>query len=146
MLSIPPALAAKLRNIRAEQLSQYINDEVLRSTEAIYIGAMWSPAAYLTLDGRVIYWDSEGFGTGPEKPKETSDLKEIASVLVLASETFALPELLDLIPAMPDGSCKCEQCDGSRICAWNESAPGTGSGRLLCPTCSGLGWVSEEAE
>ena len=85
----------------------------------------------MTLDGRVIihhYMDNE--------PPRAATMKEAAAGIVIAAKHHAMPELLELLPAKPEGARGCPTCRGER---WQQ----VGSLEVVCGYCGGLGWASE---
>jgi hypothetical protein len=67
-------------------------------------------AAYLGLDGRV--WAGNP-GEG-ELPQVLDDPKDVASCIVRWSGEVGLPELVEALPLMPEGSEVCSLCKGPR--------------------------------
>ena len=94
-------------------------------------------AAYLGLDGRV--WVGN-LGEG-ELPRVLEDPKEVASCIVRWASAVGLPELVDVLPAMPEDGEVCPLCKGSREMP-EEIMPRAADGfRYFCFRCGGLGWT-----
>jgi hypothetical protein len=133
-LAIHKDLLDTLHHLRARQLlNPYPGDEVFLNQPVVVLTLGLGPAFYLGLDGRVIRW---GFLWDDEPPRETTDLREIASALVIGARSWDIPELLDLLPTPPANAATCPQCAGDH---W-VSIP-TSLEWIVCPICNGLGWL-----
>jgi len=88
-------------------------------------------AAYLATDGSV--W-LEG---GDEDPGSVqwSLAKPVERIGALFIATKYYPELQELLPPRPSDAPTCTQCAGR----------GHVFAEVVCPSCGGLGWVSDEA-
>lgn len=94
-------------------------------------------AAYLGLDGRV--WLGN-LGEG-KLPWVVDDPSQFASIIVRWADVVGLPELIESLPAMPEGGEICSLCLGTRGMPehiWKRSERGL---RLFCRRCGGLGWT-----
>jgi hypothetical protein len=59
-----------------------------------------------------------------------------AQLQVLVLGATRLPALSSLLPKRPEGTPACGECDHG----WRHPGPI----RTICPTCSGLGWISPD--
>jgi hypothetical protein len=114
------------------------SDDVIEPEHAVMISAGLGPAIYLTLDGRVIE-DRRSWDDGPMAEAEPP---LCYAALVVAAERFTIPELLELLPKAPSGSARCIRCDGTRWFSVGIDSRTQQPGRIVCPECSGLGWVA----
>jgi hypothetical protein len=132
-----------LRRVRVEQLTIWragrpqVVDELFVTDEVVRLMSGMGRACYLGLDGRV--WVGN-LGDG-EPPWVLDDPKEAASCIVRWSGCIGLPELVNALPAMPEGGAACPLCQGSReMPDWSDDQ---GDGfRYYCKRCSGLGWIA----
>src|SRR5207249_3548267 len=67
-------------------------------------------ALYLGLDGRIHHVN---YGGGID-PMVLTDARWVASAIVRCAGDIGVPELIDLLPARPEGAFVCGLCNGSR--------------------------------
>jgi hypothetical protein len=143
-LSLTAEQHEHLRHIRQAQLADWragrpqIVDELFINQDVVRLMSGMGRAAYLGLDGRV--WVGN-LGEG-EPPLVLEDVKSVASCIVRWSGTLGLPELVDALPAEPEGGLVCPLCEGSREMPGWVSEKDDGF-RYFCKRCGGLGWVVE---
>lgn len=129
------SMVEKLRGIAA---AKPYSDDVTERELAVMISLGLGPAIYLAFDGRIIddrrYWDNG--------PVAEADPRGSYASLVMAAERFDMPELLDLLPKASSGSVSCTRCAGTRWFRIGLEAHTKLPGRIICPDCSGLGWVA----
>jgi hypothetical protein len=89
-------------------------------------GSMWADY-YLRPNGQVVIV-GEDFDH-PEADSVYSDWKRVLPVLVWGSQRY--PELRELLPVRGPGTVDC-RC---------RAIPLFAEGRVICPECSGLGWL-----
>jgi hypothetical protein len=105
-----------LRNVREAQLADWragrpqVVDEMFVEEEVVRLMSGMGRAAYLGLDGRV--WVGN-LGEG-ESPQALDDPKDVASCLVRWADAVGLPDLVEALPAMPEGGEVCSLCRGTR--------------------------------
>lgn len=132
-----------LRNLRTSQLVDWrsgqpqIVDDLFIEGEVVRLMSGMGRAAYLGLDGRV--WVGN-LGEG-ELPQVLDDPKEVASVIVRWADAVVLPELVEALPAMPDGGEICSLCKGTREMPEDVWPRTQGGVRPFCQRCGGLGWT-----
>lgn len=96
--------------------------------DTAYLGGTIDAWWFLARDGRVLEYP------GDEAGAVVRELTGGAATWVLADCAWKrrLPELLDLLPAAPEGSSVCLGCDGIRYLH--------GEATVTCHMCHGLGW------
>jgi hypothetical protein len=105
-----------LRSVRETQLAEWragkpqIVDDLFVEQEVVRLMSGMGRACYLGFDGRV--WVGN-LGEG-ELPRVLDDPKDVASCIVRWSGTIGLPELVDVLPPMPEDGEVCSLCKGSR--------------------------------
>ncbi|MFT3772616.1 MAG: hypothetical protein QM820_45070 [Minicystis sp.] len=108
-------------------------DEIEGAYDAFLLDPGMGPMTYLTADGRILQdergWDGDSI-------VEVTGYDAHAALVVGARKT-GIAELLDLMPAAPDGAVACPKCKGTRIA---ELAPGMGL-NFPCAACDCRGWV-----
>jgi hypothetical protein len=120
-------------HLRDAQETRGYSDEIAESEDAFLLDPGLGAPAYLTYDGRVLLdfpsWD----GT----PLREADDHEAFQAIIAGAAKMGVPELLELLPKPPAGAKPCPRCQGEkRIQVFpNQSA------RMICPHCSGLGWL-----
>lgn len=100
---------------------------------AVRLGALpigWSMWAdyYLRPDGVAVV-----IGADEDRPDEVTvdaDPVRVLGLLVWGSQRYA--ELHELLPACPADAADCPCCQHPRF---------SGPGKLICPTCGGVGWL-----
>lgn len=137
-LELSVVLQEKLKQLRSQQLIRHNDDELLNREEAVVLTYGLGQAIYLTLDGRIIFWDIGAMWSDTDQPVERSEMKDIAGALVIGARGLHLPELIELIPAKPGHATVCQQCTGERIVYLKKEDK---KSWIICWVCSGLGWV-----
>ena len=144
LIEIPDILRKKLELIRAEQMKRRIHlDDVMSAKEAVIITTGMGPQIYLTLDGRVIIWDTGQLTDEPFDPREAETLDEVAAALTIGAKRLDLPELLDLLPSPPEDAAECQLCNGSRVYLLDRENHDADRW-IVCLWCSGKGWVEKD--
>jgi hypothetical protein len=135
--SVTPELFASLLS---RQVARGYEDDVTKRTGAVWLHTDMGPSWYLTSDGRVLM-DDVIDGTSLHEVEG----RNAYAGLVLGAKTIQSPELLGLLPSMPSDAQTCPRCQGTR--RWNLPVPDVDgrTHRILCPDCSGLGWVEMPA-
>jgi hypothetical protein len=135
-LPIDDPLRERFSQVRETQLAEYrggqpqVVDEVFLEEEVVRLTCGGGHSAYIGFDGRVIVVNyNEGF-----PPVLLEDSKHIASVIVRWASEAGLPELVGLLPLIPDGGEICSLCGGDRYERWEERS-------WCCRRCGGLGWT-----
>jgi hypothetical protein len=134
-----------LRRVREGQLTDWragrpqVVDELFVTDEVVRLMSGLGRACYLGLDGRV--WVGN-LGEG-ELPRVLDDPKDVASCIVRWASAVGLPELVEALPALPEGGEVCSLCRGTREMP-EEIIPRAEDGfRYFCRRCGGLGWTSQ---
>lgn len=131
------SLLKKLEN--AQRKKGYC-DEITQSYGAFLLFGGFGDPAYLTRDGWVILEDWSWFEKGPIR-KATSG--EAIANLVIGISNTGVEELRSLLPQRDAKSEDCPLCVSS---GWFQIVPRTSTnepGKIICPSCSGLGWKSQ---
>jgi hypothetical protein len=102
----------------------------LRALDGLYLfGTIGSEAALLR-DGSVQMWVAESWPTSETYTQRRASPEERIGALVLGAEKW--PELKALLPTRAPDASSCERCSGG----------GRVKSRVLCPDCSGLGFIA----
>ncbi len=135
-LPLTEPLRARLRQIRERQMAEHLAGHpqlvcaVFYDEEVVCLIAGGGHAAYLGTDGRI---HTENYGEGLEAGVLT-DPRDVASTVVRWADAIEMPELIDLLPARPEGAVVCRLCEGRR---WEVAE----SSQWCCRLCRGLGWT-----
>jgi hypothetical protein len=153
-IAIPDGLLQKLKALRQSQLERLREGaekeqirfichwyEELHSIDGVALWGTIGGDVYLTVDGRFIL--SEDRGAHGQSIRETVELRYIGLGLTTAAFAYDLPELLDYLPAKPDGEPPCPYCLGARQVVY---ARGGHPPKQTCPYCCGLGWGKQMLE
>lgn len=133
-----------LRDVREAQLAEWragrpqVVDAMFIEEEVVRLMSRMGRAVYLGLDGRV--W-AGNLGEG-ESPGALEDPKDVASCIVRWARTVGLPELIEVLPPMPEGGEVCALCGGERETHEGIIPRGEDGVRRYCPRCGGLGWTT----
>jgi hypothetical protein len=119
------------------QAPDVVPPEVATLGEALWLHSDMGPSSYLLRDGRVFVIDA----FEPDAPPRLADENEIISVFLCAAENLSCPEILKAIPTRPPGASDCSQCRGARWWQLPGQWSGRGQGAIVCPRCSGRGWI-----
>lgn len=132
----------RLRKVRASQWEDMLAgqpemvDEVFLEQEVVRLMSGGGHAAYLGLNGQITTVNyGEGF-----PPGVLNDPKDVASVLFRWAGSIGMPELIDLLPRMPEDGEVCSLCNGNRYMPPEVLGSPDGQ-RLYCRRCGGLGWT-----
>ncbi|HEY7330549.1 MAG TPA: hypothetical protein VH592_23115 [Gemmataceae bacterium] len=93
----------------------------------LYLG--WTETIGIRPDGEIIRWSTEGEYSGSRPVEERA---WIVAALVVGSRRYM--ELLPLVPVRSPYAVDCYQC---------QNHPWLASGRVICGTCGGLGWLPQ---
>ena len=132
-----------LRSVRETQLLDWragrpqVVDQMFVDEDVVRLMSSMGRAAYLGLDGRV--WIGN-LGEG-EMPQVVDDPKVVASCIVRWSGVVGLPELVDVLPPMPEGGEVCPLCKGNCVMPEDYAPPREDGFRYHCMRCGGLGWT-----
>jgi hypothetical protein len=119
-----------------EMVARGYSDDVTRGGDVLWLHTDVGPTFYLTRDGRLIGTDFE-----QDEPELLPDMTAVAA-LVCGARAYSEPRLLDLLPARPAGVAACSRCSGKRW--WPLPLADGKYFEMVCPGCSGLGFVSPE--
>ena len=104
----------------------------LRELDAVYLYGTIGSQAILRADGTVRLWVAEQWPQSEVETERDASPAERIAALVIGGATY--PVLRELLPARPSNATTCSCCSGSSF------FPGT---TIVCPECSGLGWVEQ---
>lgn len=129
-----------LKKLEAAQHQKGYCDEITHSHDAfkLFSGGL-ADASYLTRDGWVIL---EEWGWPENGPIRKATSGEAIANLLIGIRNTGVEELRSLLPQKDAKSEDCPLCVGS---GWFQIVPRTSTnepGKIICPSCSGLGWKS----
>lgn len=129
------------RQIREYRANKNSAAEWIDRSGGLYLFGSIGLDAILMSDGTVLLYNHEEWdeGDGHETRHLASESERIAALVIGARR---MPILETLLPRRPDTAADCEFCSGSGT--WLPAgSQGQPDGRgIICPKCSGLGWIS----
>lgn len=129
-LEIPESLLKKLAVVQKRDAKL---DALCRSENAVRIFSGMGAPAYLTLDGDV--FQDNGHESGEPDLVYASE-EMIGAYLLVGAWRAKLPELMELLPAPPQATEPCPECDGAN--AWD---PHVDDRPSWCRRCGSRGWT-----
>jgi hypothetical protein len=129
-LQLPANLFRRLHN---EQAARGPTDPEL--AHLVWLHTDMGPSFYLAADGRILVDD-----VILQTPLEEADRRGAIGALILGARNLQSPELLSLLPPRSANAKDCVRCTGSGWWALPGDTKPPGA-KILCPDCSGLGWV-----
>ena len=125
---------ALFADLLREMTARGYSDDVTRQGGVVWLHTDLGPSFYLTQDGRVI-----GTELDREQPEPPPDRTAYAA-LVCGARNYSEPRLLELLPMRPPNVEACARCSGRR---WWQLRDFDGRDfEIVCPDCSGLGWLT----
>ena len=103
----------------------------IANLDALYLYGTIGSEAVLLRNGIVRIWRADDWPESDAVSERDATAAERIGALVLGARR--MPALAALLPTRPPSTGDCRKCEGS----------GEILGGVLCPDCSGLGWLSQ---